>query len=527
MSKIVDPDQLNQSTEVVFVPASKTIQLLEAGNLNDDAPRSGSGVALQAVYSFCKEEWRLDSGLYLNRYRFPLKAIYEAKYLLQNAWDWADATTRNLIRDAGWQEVNGDEYACFISLGSMDDDSVDQAYYTTAAGFTETPTPFGSTGGLNEGIMINDEGTNDWRGYNKAFLREELKTFDEYNILVEQGYSALTYITYRIPLSNGADASMNDTYDDTYIEGANEPFQSMELQYYPGTGFDSASAKSYVQDEVGQDVAGRWFRCSVAGTLDASGVTDYTSNGGTGTFVAYEGEREVGTGNYYAFNRAIVCDSGHKADTEQLYAFAQHRNRQASDINDDSETLSYGVVNGNVAIRLCFFVGSDLHGWDGVCFDNFDTNFTDKIKLHDITVDGGGLDSEDVPVTSTLRTYPFVSAGNMIFNDELVNDADAKYWMYFKSANSNDFDTANAIIVKDNSGTDITGSISTNSISFDFDYAGNTQGGRSGGTDAIVVIVAMGLNGAEWIEGEFTITENTGLSFPVNAGTERNYSNPT
>ncbi|RLE77122.1 MAG: hypothetical protein DRJ44_02785 [Thermoprotei archaeon] len=201
-------------------------------------------------------------------------------------------------------------------------------------------------------------------------------------------------------------------------------------------------------------------------------------------------------------------------------------NRQASDINDDSESLSYGVVNGNVAVRLCYFIGSDLHGWDGVCFDNFDTNFTDKIKLHDITADGGGLDSEDVPVTSTLRTYPFVAAGNMIFNDELVNDSDAKYWMYFKSANNNDFDTANAIIVKDNSGTDITGSISTNSIGFDFDYAGNTQGGRSGGTDAIVVIVAMGLNGAEWIEGEFTITENTGLSFPVNAGTERNYSNP-
>lgn len=525
MAKIVDPDQLNQSTEVIYVPASKTIQLLVAGNLNDTAPRSGSGVALQAVYSFSKEEWRLDTGLFLNRYRFPIKAIYEAKYLLQNSWDWADVVTRSLIRDAGWQETNGDEYACFISLGSMDDDSVDQAYFTTAAGFTETPTNFGSTGALNEGIMINEEGVNDYRNYNKAFLREELKTFDEYNILVEQGYSALTYIAYRLPLSNEDDASMNVTYDDTYIEGVNEPFQSMALQYYVGDTYDSASAKAYTLDEVGQDVAGRWFRCSVVGTLDAAGVTDYSTNGGTGTFVAYEGERQVGS-DYYAFNRAVVCNASHKGDTEQLYAFGQHENREIGDINDDGETLGYGTVNGNVAVRLCYFIGSDLHGWDGVCFDNFDPNFTDKIKLHDITVDSGGLDSEDVPVSSTLRTYPFVSAGNMVFNDDLKDDTDAKYWMYFKDANSNLFDTADAIIVNDDGGTPITGVIATNAISFDFDYAGNVQGGRTGGTDAVVIIVAMGLDGAEWIEGEFTITENTGLSFPINAGVERTYSNP-
>lgn len=526
MAKIVDPDQLNQTTEVVFTPGSKTIQLLVAGNLDDSAPRSSSGVALQAVYSFCKEEWLLDSGLYLNKYRFPIKAIYEAKYLMQNGWDWADTTTRDLIRDAGWKETNDDEFACFISLGTMDDNDNDQAYYVTSAGWTETPTNFGSTGQLNEAIMIYDDGTGDYRTYNKCFLREEMKTFDEYDILTEQGYSALTYIAYRLPLSNEDDISMNGTYTDTYIEGANQPFSSMELQYYVGTTFDTATARSYSADEVSQDGQGRWFRCSSAGTLDANGASDYTTNGGTGTFEAYPGERQVGS-NYYAFNRAVVCDSGNKADTEQLYAFAQHRNRQASNINDDSETEGYGTVNGNVAVRLCYFVGTDLHGWPGVCFDNFDTNYTDKIKLHDITVDGGGLDSEDVPVTSTLRTYPFVSAGTMVFNSDLVNDADAKYWMYFSNAGGNQFDTSNAIIVKDNSNTDITGSIGQQNITFDFDYAGNVQGGRTGGTDADVVIVAMGKGGAEWVEASFTITEATGLTFPVNAGTERNYSNPT
>lgn len=525
MAKIVDPDQLNQTTEVIFVPGSKTIQLLVAGNLSDTAPRSGSGVSLQAVYSFCKEEWRQDSGLFLNRYRFPIKAIYEAKFIMVNTWGWLDVTTRGLLRDAGWQETDLDEWACFISLGSMDDDAVDQAYFTTAAGFAQSKADFGSTGQLNEAIQINDEGVNDYRNYNKAFLREELKTFDEYNILVEQGYSALTYIAYRLPLSNADDTSMNPTYDDTYVEGANEPFQSMEMQYYIGHTYDSASAKSYTLDEVGQDVAGRWFRCTTAGTLDAAGVTDYTTNGGTGVFGAYEGERQVGP-VYYAFNRAVVCNVSNKADTEEYYAFCQHRNRQATDINDDSEILGYGTVYGNVAIRLAYFVGTDLHGWAGVCFDNYDPNITSLLKLHDITVDSGGLDSEDVPIISTLRTYPFVSAGNMVFNDDLKDDADGKFWMYFKDANGNQFDSATAIIVQDDTDTDITGAIPTNSIAFTFDYAGNAQGGRTPGTDAIVIVVAQGLNGAEWVEGEFLITENVGLAFPVNAPTERNYSNP-
>ena len=115
----------------------------------------------------------------------------------------------------------------------------------------------------------------------------------------------------------------------------------------------------------------------------------------------------------------------------------------------------------------------------------------------------------------------------MVFNDALKDDTDAKYWMYFENANGNEFDSANAIIVEDNTDTDITGTIPTNEIPFTFDYAGNVQGGRTGGTDASVVVVAIGLDGAEWVEGTFLITENVGLSFPVNAGTERNYFNST
>ena len=51
MALITDPDLLAQGTEVVFDTANKTIQLVKAGDLTDD------GITLQAVYSFCKEQW--------------------------------------------------------------------------------------------------------------------------------------------------------------------------------------------------------------------------------------------------------------------------------------------------------------------------------------------------------------------------------------------------------------------------------------------------------------------------------------
>ena len=105
MTKLFDPDSLNQGTEVVLDTGAKTIQLLVAGNLNDIAPGKTSGVTGQAVYSFLKEEWKTDNAL--NKFRFPIQMIYEAAFILINGWTFADQTTINLLRDAGFQYVGG------------------------------------------------------------------------------------------------------------------------------------------------------------------------------------------------------------------------------------------------------------------------------------------------------------------------------------------------------------------------------------------------------------------------------------
>ena len=94
------------------------------------------------------------------------------------------------------------------------------------------------------------------------------------------------------------------------------------------------------------------------------------------------------------------------------------------------------------------------------------------------------------------------------------------------SLDTNPFDTPDAIIVDDNSGTDITGQITAANIAFDFDYTNNSQGGRTPNTDADIVIVAQGIPGARWVEASFTIGQSTGQSMPVNAADELVYSNP-
>lgn len=469
MAKIVDPDQLTvivdgvATTEEVSIDTdAKTVQLRVAGNLDDTSPGSTSGVTLQCLYSFLKEEWKTNTTL--NKFKFLLNAIYEAKFVWQYGWQFADAQSRDLVRDAGWQEIDGSEYAGFISLGAQYDDA-QQANYQQVTGFDQSVTDFDKTGPLNEPVLIYDGGANDYRGYHKSFLRSWYRTYSDYNLLTEQGFSALTYIAYRIPLANANDINNVGTTQ-AYINGANDPYQDMELQYYKGALFATAAVTSYIIDDVVQDGAGRWARCTGAGTMDGAGAADYTANGGSATWVSYPGERLIGT-SYYAFNRAVQYNGvGTLPDKDEIYKFCQNELTKATDINDDPDTDSYGTVNGEVAVRLCYYVGEVLHSWPGVNFDDYNSNIVNSIVLHDITVDGGGLDTEDVPITSTERQYPFTAAGNMVFSTNLVDEtnADTLYRMYFRNIKEQ---TRTDIAVTSSAGANAT----LTTVAGDFDIA--------------------------------------------------------
>jgi hypothetical protein len=630
MTKIVDPDSLVLNTEVIIDTGAKTIELAVAGNLDDSFPGSTSGVTLQAVYSFLKEEWKDNTSL--NKFKFPIKMFTKTDGTLQNEWTWKEESpgvsqTRQLIRDGGWTEVpvgaepDGDQYAGIISLGNFDDDA-DQSYYQQVTGFAASTTDFDKSGNLNEAIKIYDgSGTPDYTDYLKVFLRiadgaGTGKLYSSYNLISEQGLSLLEPVLYRLPLANSEDLKI-DTSDAT-IESATEPWQSMKVNYLKGQLFETAEVRGggdpYVVTDVVRSTNGRWGFCSTGGTMDAAGVADFTTNGGTAVFEAYDGEEQIGT-NYYAFNRIVTGGSGSPDGTaQQIYNFTQWALRQTSDINaDDTPSVNqqgFGTVNGNVAVDLLEYVGDTLKTKPGVLIRDFDVNDQNDMVFRDITLDGGGLDSEYVPVTTTERTYPFVSAGTISFSSNLVSETDAntKYAMYFTYITTttgtnisttgssgltttfnwtgttldhlivsdyitvsgfvtntenngvylvdslgsdtatctkqdginptndaggdsvtvleNAFDTAGAIIVDDNSATDIAGEITASSINFDFDYTNNVQGGRSGGTDAPITFVAQGLPLAEWVSVTSTLTQATGLSITVTANDERNYANP-
>jgi hypothetical protein len=509
MAKVVDPDALAQGTEVEIISGEKKVQLLVAGDLDDTSPGATSGVTLQAVYSFCKEEWKNEDNL--SRYKFPFKAITPFKFELQYGWEWNDAQTRQLVRDGGWKEFDQTEYACVVSLGDFDADG-DQAYYQNEGyGFNETAINFDKTGELNESIKIYSGEAENYKDFLKMFLRIQAKTYLEGDLIADQGWAEVDYDTYRIPLYNETD--INVSASDATID-TTSPYTEMTIDYLKGRTFETFSV-SCVSGEVVQE-AGRWYYA----TVDSANTPPHAD------YISYSGERQIGA-SWYAFNRIV---SGAQGTNQEIYEFAMRQLRQSGDINDNVSTGradgDYGTVKGQLAKELLYFVGTTLTSRPGVFIDDFDVNYQNDQDLYDITVDGGGLDAEDVPLVTTLRQYPFQSAGTMVFNAALVSDADAKYWMYFANAGGNQWDTNNAILVQDADGGIISGEIATQNINFTFDYTGNSQGGRTPATAADVVVVAMGLDGAEWVYGEFQITQATGLSFPVNAPDERNYSNP-
>jgi hypothetical protein len=87
-------------------------------------------------------------------------------------------------------------------------------------------------------------------------------------------------------------------------------------------------------------------------------------------------------------------------------------------------------------------------------------------------------------------------------------------------------DSPDAIIVEDDLSADVTGLASAD-YQFSFDYSNNTQGGRSGGTDADVKCKAIGQTGAQYAESSVqTIESGVNLTIPVTAQIERNFDNP-
>ena len=462
MAKLVDPDDLNQGTEITITPGtSGTIQLNPgSGNLI-----YADGVTGQCVYSFLKEEWKTDDNLI--KFPFPMIAITEEQFELIDSWNWADQTTKNTIRDAGWAlkntaGVSREEYMNVTTLGSFLDSNNDRAYYvqsTPASAATPVDTVF--AGEVNQAVKIfgnTNYGNFDYRDLFIIYLREYAKTYDKYDLLTEQNLTALTYKKYALPLSNASD-TVKITHTDAQIaSGAN--YQNIDVSYYTA-----------------------------------------------------QQARTIGTGTYYFH---VIIDGNSKI-AELIYEKIQYLLRQTGNINSNPATSAAYPIRGDIADVLLQFIGDTLRtryvpGWGGVYIDNF---YTQDINRLEFTDDG-----------QTIRTFPYTATGTLAFNDNLVNDADAEYWMFFTSIGTSAYGTADAILVEDANGNTITGFASAASIPWTFDYDGNTQGGRTPQTNAAVTVVAIGLQTAQYVRTTSTITRAVNQTISLVAALERNYRNP-
>lgn len=321
MSMITDPDVLVRATtsgnigvngNIYINTTAKTVALAQTSGLSSD------GVTLKAVYSYLKEEWKTDSNLI--KFPFPMLPITDEQFELFNGWNFANDTTRYLIRTGGWAVkdsggVSTEEWAGIVTLGSVG--SGDQLYCQQSA--INSATPFQLTGAVNQAIRVYKTGASacDYRSYFKIFTREQAKTYGS-SSLSDIGVSTLTYQTYRFPLANAADLKVT------------------------------------VAD----------------GTVDTYGVTV--------TWFASAVTRSIG-GQNRSFHVVI---NGNNKTAEEIYMAVQSKLRKATDIDSGSGTKT-GKLTNELLVFVGDTLKTKLDSTGGVYIDNFQTNDTNRVVFVD------------------------------------------------------------------------------------------------------------------------------------------------
>ena len=421
------------------------------------------GVTLQAIYSKCKELWITDDSLV--RYPFPLISITEKKFDFVNGWDLT---------------------------GSAANGASSSHQLIRDAGWSVQNS--------------SNVSTEEWMGF---VTLGSLASSDQ--VYIQQAKSGSVG---QAPLNVTFTGSVNEAVR-IYVSG------SSDYRNYFKT-FVRTQGRTYDQSQlsaIGEtSVTYQVYSFPLGDGADTNiGVPDATitsSSPYTSMSIYYY------TGSIY---RTIGADTvpfftiidGNQGTVKQIYEFCQYQLRQNSNINSGSgKPGGYsGSVIGKTADSLVTFVGSTLKTSAGVYIDDFQINDTNNLQFYD--------------TGSNLRTFPYVAAGTITFNTNLINDASASYKMFFTSVPSGSFGSASAVIVNNNNGLPITGSVGGNSsVNFSFDYQGNTQGGRILNTDAPVTLVAIGLLTGQYVSTVGSIVRSNANAFSLVSALERNYANP-
>jgi hypothetical protein len=258
----------------------------------------------------------------------------------------------------------------------------------------------------------------------------------------------------------------------------------------------------------------------VGDTLKA-GVSIPTNPNGGGSGVIIEGFRQADTNRLVFYDNSgadrsypfvaggtITFNTNLTTDGDGYYwMFYQYTERftntgfAITGASGSTATISSATTN----------LTTELSDGDYIALSGFVADENNGIWLLTASPSGGG---------------PYTVAATKVDGATVVNENDPP--AVTVSLDKNPINSPDAIIVKDASASpaDISGAISGATVSFSYDYDGNVQGERTpgAGNDAVIVIRAIGLDTAQFVETTGTITRATGLSFSVVSGLERNYS---
>ena len=354
--------------------------------------------------------------------------------------------------------------------------------------------------------MLRDGG---WREYSSAGVLQR-----EYVGIVGLGTVSSGAQLYYQKVDGGAAA--NFTFTDQCNEGiqifgdaANGNFDSRD--YFRG--YVREYAKKYKDSglsDTGKTATGANIVNVLLSNEDDLKIQadDATMSGApySGITVAYytaNQTRSIGGSNY---NFKIIV-AGNGATLEQIYTKLQYLLRQATDINTGGTA---GAKTGKIQSALCYFVGDTLVTGTSVYIDNIQTADSNRIEFYDDT--------------NTKRTNPYTAAGTMTFNSVLVGAGSSYRLMYTAPAGAgNDYGEAGAITVKNAANVDITGTISSGSIGFDFDYDNSTAGGTAG-TDKAVTLIGIRPGYGKFAVATGTLSRSKGISLSLVGEQDRVYA---
>lgn len=336
------------------------------------------------------------------------------------------------------------------------------------------------------------------------------KTFQT-STLTDAGESAVEAKIIKFPLANLTDLDISET--DANI-AANSPYTEIRERFLSGTynrEVDSTTKRDFgvvidvgtYSQSNGVSAISTLFTSASLSLGAGEDLTDYTG----GTLIIHEGTDQgthtisgtpvnnagtleitltvaltaVASNLSFTMERATPLT----ATKNEIYEKIQYNRRQSTDIDSTSAT-----VIGKVAGPIATFVGPDLRwaeqqstnpngGGTGVIVEGFDANDTNNLFFFDNT--------------GTSRNFPFVAAGTLNFNDNLVNDSAGEYWLYFQYTNRTT--SADIDVVSPTGDTyDLEGTLGTYAVNDYIDISGFAQDANNG----TFIVTAVNVSGSDY-----------------------------